>query len=79
MSDGNTTLGGFSPETDNLPIPMASLFGTPQTGINIDIDGLVDPLQGYSFIRVFTPGDTSSGDPGQVDFIEICSLPPFCP
>jgi hypothetical protein len=53
VPDSNTNLGGFTPETNNAPIPAASLYNG--SGITIDIDSL--GLSGnFPYIRFTEPG-----------------------
>jgi len=63
--DTNTNLAGFSPETDNYPIPEASLFNG--SGILINIDPIVPP--GYYPYMRFT-GDCGV-DGAEIDAIEL--------
>jgi hypothetical protein len=73
VADNNTNVAGFTPEDDNLPIPMASLYGippAPKTGIAIDVDSLGIPAGTYGWLRLFVPVG-GAGDGADVDAIEV--------
>lgn len=73
--DVNTSLGGllggpvYSPETDNLYINPGDLYGTPPTGVMIDIDSL--GLTGaYRYVRLSVP-PTGADAGAEIDSIGL--------
>ncbi len=78
--DANASVSAV-PEAANAPIPLSTLYGTPHTGILIDVDVTSVPTGVYDRVSVSgpTPGPGTpaygAGDLAEVDAVEVLPTP----
>lgn len=77
IADANTSLGGLTPETNNLTVYQSmGLFTSPNgyiSGIAIDVDARA-PAGTYQYVRLYTPYNPA-GDEAEIDAVHRLPWP----